>query len=138
MYPHALPLLLALIAIPSFLLGPLLSTLMPIIVGAIVAPAYQAVKKASGFLDGLPSWAHQGANFALNLLFTKGLMLIGVSLTAATAACVADPNTANAAACLTQQDVELIVRGLIGAVTAHVVHSGIRSAALKRVGRLPA
>jgi hypothetical protein len=49
---------LLLFALPSFILGPLLSLVLPAVVGALVTPVYAAVKRASTFVDNLPSQVH--------------------------------------------------------------------------------
>jgi hypothetical protein len=48
----------AAIALPSFILSPLLSLVLPAVVGALVSPVYAAVKRASTFVDNLAPQVH--------------------------------------------------------------------------------
>lgn len=51
------PFLLA-VAIPSFVLGPLLSLALPALVASVASVAYQWVKKSNAWVDALPPQAH--------------------------------------------------------------------------------
>lgn len=51
------PFLIA-VAIPSFVLGPLLSMVLPALVASVASIAYQWVKKTASWVDALPPQAH--------------------------------------------------------------------------------
>jgi|GEM_PF-6414918 len=51
------PFLMA-VAIPSFLLGPMLSMVLPMAVTSVASIAYQWVKKSNAWVDALPPQAH--------------------------------------------------------------------------------
>lgn len=51
------PFLLA-VALPSFILGPLLSLALPALVASVASVAYQWVKKSNAWVDALPPQAH--------------------------------------------------------------------------------
>lgn len=54
---HTLSLLLV-VAIPSFLLGPLMSMVLPALCASVASVGYQWVKKTSDWVDALPPQAH--------------------------------------------------------------------------------
>ena len=130
--------LLLLVAIPGFLLGPLLSLLSGPISGALQAAIYQVFKKnLMPFMDRWPAWLNQAANVFISLLVTYLTTQTGIGIPADVSACLNDPMVlikANCAIGLTGFAVQFIMTW----VTAHITHSGIRTAALKRAGKLPA
>lgn len=58
--------------------------LIPVLVGAITVPIYDAVQKAIGFLNGLPVWLTRvivaGSAFGIAKLVTAGVALTGGDL----------------------------------------------------------
>ena len=50
--------LLLAIALPTFLLNPLVSLVLPAVAGTITAALYQWIKKASSWIDGLQGQTH--------------------------------------------------------------------------------
>ncbi len=130
--------LLALVAIPSFLLGPLLSLLAGPISGAIQAALYQIFKKnLIPAMDRWPSWLNQAANAFIALLVTYLTTQQGIGIPADVQSCLADPAVVIKANCATGL-IGFAVQFIMTWVTSHITHSGIRTAALKRAGKLPA
>jgi hypothetical protein len=56
-------------SIPSFLLGPLVSFVLPAIVGTITSIVYQNVKKAQDWINAQPAQTHTFIVGALSILF---------------------------------------------------------------------
>lgn len=135
MHPFSL---LALVAIPAFLLSPLLSLLAGPIAGAIQAAIYQFFKKnLIPAMDRWPSWVNQAANALISLLITFFATQGGIGIPADVTACLNDPTVIAKASCAIGL-VGFAVQFMMTWVTAHITHSGIRTAALKRAGKLPA
>lgn len=130
--------LLLVVAIPAFLLGPLLSLLAGPISGALQAALYQIFKKnLTPFMDRWPSWVHQAANGFISLLVTWLQTQQGIGIPADVQSCLADPAVVAKLNCAVGM-IGFAVQFVMTWVTSHITHSGIRTAALKRAGKLPA
>lgn len=126
---------LFLLALPAFLLTPLINLLLPVILGAAIPFCYQWWKKGSAVVDGWPSYVHQGINFLLQFGFAKATMALGVVVAPAVLTCLNDPATGNALSCIDGSTFELIVRGLVAFVVGHTVHTSIRSNTARMAAR---
>lgn len=130
--------LLALVAIPAFLFGPLLSLLAGPISGALQAAIYQIFKKnIIPAMDRWPAWLNQAANAFIALVVTYLTTQQGIGIPADVQSCLNDPNVLIKASCATGM-IGFAVQFIMTWVTSHITHSGIRTAALKRAGKLPA
>lgn len=130
--------LLLIVAIPTFLIGPLLSLLSGPISGTIQAALYQLFKKViTPGMDRWPSWVNQAANAFIALLVTYLETQNGIGIPADVKGCLNDPGVLIKMNCAVGL-IGFAVQFIMTWVTSHMVHSGIRTAALKRAGRLPA
>jgi hypothetical protein len=64
------------VAIPSFLMAPLLSMVLPAVAGTISAVAYQWIKKASDWTDTLPAQVHVIVIGAISIVLPQLAKLI--------------------------------------------------------------
>jgi hypothetical protein len=139
MHAHLVsPFLLLLVALPGFLLSPLLSLLSGPIAGTLQAALYQLFKKSlTPAMDRWPSWLNQAANAFIALLVTYLTTQKSIGIPADVTGCLSDPGVLVKANCAVGL-IGFAVQFIMTWVTAHITHSGIRTAALKRAGKLPA
>ena len=138
MFPHIpLLLMLAFIAIPSFLLGPLLSLVVPMIVNAVVAWIMAALGRATSWQATISPVIGHCINVAVAFLVTVILVKSGVSVGAGTITCLNDPATTSALGCLQAGDFSAILTFIVSLVTGHVAGVALEQHAdfKARVGR---
>lgn len=133
---HALSpyLLAAAITIPGFLLGPIVAALLPTLAGLLQSVVGTLIKRQVAWQENVSPWIGEAVNLAVSLVVTVVLVRAGVSISAATLACVKNPATQFALECVDANTIANIVQGAltylstrIGAKTA-VQHAEWRRA----------
>jgi hypothetical protein len=112
-----LPTLLMLLAIPAFLMGPLLSMLIPTISGWLAAWLGSAVKRATAWEANVSPLLGGALHLVTAFVVTVLLVKLGVSISPATTQCLKDPAGHGALSCMDADSIGNIVQYLLTLVT---------------------
>lgn len=117
MMPHLFPLLLR-IAIPSFLIGSLLSMVLPLITGTLQSAVGGWLAKITAWQEHVSPLVGDAVNICFALIFGTLLVKAGVGVSDATLSCLKDPATKIAASCIDAKTIGDAITYLVTVLSA--------------------